>query len=158
MNQRFIKMTFAILVCGISTGLASCSGEEDSTLPDTPTELTDEGYQGVKNPIQTAIGTKENEVTWSCIKFGAYPANEVVSSSFDAVDRYAVREGDVIRDATLYEKLAKAVWTDDETEMNGRRYRRINGKGAKRFRCTLYAKCRGAWWSSVDAYRATHSG
>ena len=118
----------AILVFGM--GLASCSNDDDETPPDTPTEPTEEGYHGVKNPIQTAIGTKENEVTWSCIEFGAYPANEVVSGSFDAVDSYAVREGDVIRDATLYEKLTRAVWTDDETEIDGRRYRRINGKGA----------------------------
>ena len=82
---------------------------------------SEEGYQGVKNPRQTVIGAKENEVTWSCIEFGSYPANEVVSGSFDAVDGYAVREGDVIRDAALYEKLVKAVWTDDETEMDGRR-------------------------------------
>ena len=126
--QLAVFVWAAILVFGM--GLASCSNDDDETPPDTPTEPTEEGYHGVKNPLQTAIGTKENEVTWSCIEFGAYPANEVVSGSFDAVDSYAVREGDLIRDATLYEKLAKAVWTDDETEIDGRRYRRINGKGA----------------------------
>lgn len=128
--ERYILFWAVIFVLGISMGLTSCSSEDDVTPPDPPSEPTEEGYQGVKNPIQTAIGTKENEVTWSCIEFGAYPSNEVVSGSFDAVDGYAVREGDVIRDATLYEKLAKAVWTNDETEMDGRRYRRINGKGA----------------------------
>ena len=119
-----------VIVCTVSTGLTSCSDDDDVTPADTPREQTEAGYQGVKNPRQTAIGTKENEVTWSCIEFGAYPANEVVSGSFDAVDAYAVGEGDVIRDATLYEKLAKAVWTNDETEIDGRRYRRINGQGA----------------------------
>lgn len=129
-GKNILWIWAAILVIGIGMGLASCSNEDDVAPTDMPPEPTEEGYQGVKNPRQTAIGTKENEVTWSCIEFGAYPTNEVVSGSFDAVDGYAVREGDVIRDATLYEKLAKAIWTDDETEMDGRRYRRINGQGA----------------------------
>ena len=128
------RLTLAIVLGVVCTGLISCSSDDDVTPTDTPTDSpaqpTDAGYQGVKNPIQTAIGTKENEVTWSCIEFGAYPANEVVNGTFQAVDAYAVREGDVIRDATLYAKLAKAVWTDDETVVDGRRYRRINGQGA----------------------------
>lgn len=86
---------------------------------------------------------------WECILFGSYPANEVVSSSFNAVDDYALVEGDVIVDATLYSQLEHAEWTDDDTE--------IGGSGvddpARRFRSTLYAKCRGAWWSSVEDYR-----
>ena len=130
MKKNKLWIWAIVLVCGISTGLTSCSDEDDAPLEDMPVQPSEEGYQGVKNPRQTAIGAKENEVTWSCIEFGSYPANEVVSGSFDAVDGYAVREGDVIRDAALYEKLVKAVWTDDETEMDGRRYRRINGKGA----------------------------
>ena len=130
MKKNKLWIWAIVLVCGISTGLISCSDEDDAPLEDMPVQPSEEGYQGVKNPRQTAIGAKENEVTWSCIEFGSYPANEVVSGSFDAVDGYAVREGDVIRDAALYEKLVKAVWTDDETEMDGRRYRRINGKGA----------------------------
>ena len=113
----------------LAGGMASCSND-DVPSPDVPVEPTDEGYMGVKNPRQTAAGTKDNEVTWSCIEFGAYPANEVVSGQFDAVDGYAVREGDVIRDAALYEKLVKATWTDDETMLDGRRYRRLNGAGA----------------------------
>ena len=53
---------------------------------------------------------------WECILFGSYPANEVVSSSFNAVDDYALVEGDVIVDATLYSQLEHAEWTDDDTE------------------------------------------
>ena len=71
------------------------------------------------------------EVTrWECILFGSYPANEVVSGSFDAVDDYALVEGDVIVDATLFSQLENAQWTDDDTEINGTRYRRLNGSGA----------------------------
>ena len=49
------------------------------------------------------------EVTrWECILFGSYPANEVVSGVFDAVDDYALVDGDVIVDATLYSQLENA--------------------------------------------------
>ena len=54
------------------------------------------------------------EVTrWECILFGSYPANEVVSGTFDAVDDYALVEGDVIVNATLFSQLENAQWTDD---------------------------------------------
>jgi hypothetical protein len=32
---------------------------------------------------------------WECFLFGSYPANEVVSGSFNAVDDYALVDGDV---------------------------------------------------------------
>ena len=67
---------------------------------------------------------------WECILFGSYPANEVVSGSFNAVDDYALVEGDVITDATLYSQLEQAEWTDDDTEIGGKRYHRLNGSGA----------------------------
>ena len=102
MKQCLWMLITILLFAG---GLASC-GNDDVPTPVTPEEPADEGYCGLKNPRQTATGTKDNEVTWSCIEFGAYPANEVVNGTFDAVDAYAVREGDVIRDATLYAKLA----------------------------------------------------
>ena len=35
---------------------------------------------------------------WECILFGSYPANEVVGDKFDAVDGYALVDGDVIKD------------------------------------------------------------
>ena len=39
-----------------------------------------------------------------------------------------------------------------EVDVDGWQHSGIDDS-AKRFRSTLYAKCRGAWWSSVDAYR-----
>ena len=70
------------------------------------------------------------EVTrWECILFGSYPANEVVSGSFNAVDDYALVDGDVIVDAALYHQLENAQWTDDDTEINGKRYHRLNAAG-----------------------------
>ena len=54
------------LICGL-TLLTSCSkGDEDEVQP--PQKVT----------------------RWECILFGSYPANEVVSGSFDAVDSYAL--------------------------------------------------------------------
>ena len=67
---------------------------------------------------------------WECILYGSYPANEVVSGSFNAVDDYALEEGDVIVDATLYSRLEKAEWTDNDTEIDGKRYHRLNATGA----------------------------
>ena len=67
---------------------------------------------------------------WECILFGSYPANEVVSGSFNAVDNYALMDGDVVVDATLYSQLEHAEWTDDDTEINGKRYHRLNAAGA----------------------------
>jgi len=67
---------------------------------------------------------------WECILFGSYPTNEVVSGSFNAVDDYALVEGDVIVNATLYDQLKHAEWTDDDTEIDGKRYHRLNAAGA----------------------------
>ena len=118
-KQICLSMAALILLAG---GLTCCQ-PSDVVLPE-------DSYRGVRNPRQTVPGGKDNEVTWSCIEFGAYPASEVVNGSFDAVDAYAVREGDVIRDAVLYKKLSEAAWTDGEAEIDGHRYRRINGAGA----------------------------
>ena len=70
-----------LIVCGLSL-LTSCSNDDtDDEQP--PQKVT----------------------RWECILFGSYPANEVVSGSFSAVDDYALLEGDVITDATLYHQL-----------------------------------------------------
>lgn len=67
---------------------------------------------------------------WECILFGSYPANEVVKDHFSAVDDYALEEGDVIVDATLYTRLEHAEWADNDTEIDGKRYHRLNAKDA----------------------------
>ena len=65
------------------------------------------------------------KITWSCVYFGVYPAAEVVDSGWNAVDDYALREGDVIRDDALYAHLAAADWQDDRTELDGVMYYRV---------------------------------
>ena len=88
--------------------LTSCSKDDTEDFPPQPQKVT----------------------RWECILFGSYPANEVVNGSFSAVDDYALLDGDVITDATLYNQLEQAVWTDDDTEIGGKRYHRLNGAGA----------------------------
>lgn len=109
MKQLKQWMISAILiVCGLPL-LTSCSKDDkDDEQPPQPQKVT----------------------RWECILFGSYPANEVVSGSFNAVDDYALADGDVITDATLYNQLEQAEWTDDNTEIGGKRYHRLNGAGA----------------------------
>ena len=78
----------AFFFCG-AIGLTSCS-KDDTDDEQPPQKVT----------------------RWECILFGAYPANEVVSGSFNAVDDYALVEGDVITDAALYSQLEQAEWMD----------------------------------------------
>ena len=109
MKQLKQWMISAILiVCGLPL-LTSCSKDDkDDEQPPQPQKVT----------------------RWECILFGSYPANEVVSGSFNAVDDYALVEGDVITDAALYHQLEQAEWTDDDTEIGGKRYHRLNAAGA----------------------------
>lgn len=127
---KYVGVLLLLSAIMSTTVLTSCSDDDDAMSPVTPVEPVEEGYMGLKNPRQTAAGQKDNVVTWSTVTFGAYPSAEVVSGSFDAVDAYAISEGDIIRDAVLHEKLVQATWTEDETEIGGHRYRRVNGAGA----------------------------
>ena len=110
MGKRLVSIRdFSFLIiCGLLL-LTSCSKDDkDDEQPPQPQKVT----------------------RWECILFGSYPANEVVSGSFNAVDDYALVEGDVITDATLYHQLEQAEWTDNDTEIGGKRYHRLNGSGA----------------------------
>ena len=91
---------------------------------------TGDSYGGLHSPWVSDPLSFGHVTRWSCLTFGAYPAAEVVNGTFDAVDGYALNEGELIRDPALYDKLKNAVWTDDDTEIEGERYHRINGAGA----------------------------
>ena len=61
------------------------------------------------------------------LSFGSYPQTEIVSEApFDAVDAYAVREGDYEVNTSLFETLENAVWQNDETTVDGVRFRRCS--------------------------------
>ncbi len=123
---------YACLAWLMILGSVTTSCSKDDEGGDTPSEerYTGDTYKDlhspwVKNPSQMTHFTR-----WDCVLFGSYPANEVVSGSFNAVDDYALAEGDVIVDAALFSQLENAQWTDDDTEINGTRYRRLKGDGA----------------------------
>ena len=67
---------------------------------------------------------------WSCITFGAYPQTEIIPAPSNAVDKYAVQEGDFLEDPVLFKKLTQASWNENETEIDGTRYLRINQSDA----------------------------
>ena len=99
MDKRIVsikELTF-LIICGLSL-LTSCS-KDDTDDEQPPQKVT----------------------RWECILFGSYPANEVVNGSFNAVDDYALVDGDVITDASLYHQLEQAEWTDRPRHVNRHR-------------------------------------
>ena len=85
-------------------------------------------YEG-QNVIESYdfVKTKsaENSPVKEYLSFGTYPQTEIVSQApFDAVDAYAVREGDYEINASLFAALENGVWQNDETTIEGVRYRR----------------------------------
>ena len=111
--------------------ITACSNDDvvDDTNPISEGRYTGDTYQDLNSPWVRDSDKKTHYTRWECILFGSYPANEVVSGSFNAVDDYTLEEGDVIVDATLYSRLEHAEWTDDDTEIDGKRYHRLNGSG-----------------------------
>ena len=67
---------------------------------------------------------------WACVSFGSYPQTEIVSSDFKAVDAYALQEGDILKDADLYNELVGAEWKDNKTTIDGKQYLRMNREDA----------------------------
>ena len=113
--------------------MSSCSKDDDdggSITPGSEERYTGDSYQDLHSPWVKGPNQKTHVTRWECILFGSYPTNEVVSGSFNAVDDYALADGDVITDATLYSQLEQAEWTDDDMEIGGNRYHRLNGSGA----------------------------
>ena len=87
----------------------SAEGAADSDRKGVPDSI----HLPVVEPDMTS--SSGLKTTWSCVWFGRYPSEEVVDSSWAAVDPYALQEGDVIRDDRLYTSLTEADWQDDDT-------------------------------------------
>ena len=126
--RTYIYLLWLLMFVAVIT---SCSKDEDdgSITPSSEERYTGDSYQDLHSPWVKDPSQKTHVTRWECILFGSYPANEVVSGSFNAVDDYALADGDVITDATLYNQLEQAEWTDDNTEIGGKRYHRLNGAG-----------------------------
>ena len=74
---------------------------------------------------QDSQGPTGQKTTWSCVYFGSYPSAEVVDSSWNCVDSYALREGDLIRDDDLFARLEAADWKNGIVELDGISYLRV---------------------------------
>ena len=78
-----------------------------------------ESYDSVKTMLADNPPPKEY------LSFGTYPQTEIVAHTpFDAVDPYAVREGDYEVNSSLFEVLEAGAWQNDEMTVDGVRYTR----------------------------------
>ena len=67
------------------------------------------------------------ETRWSRVAFGSYPSQEIVPTSWNGVDDYALQEGDVKKDDALYRTLSNASWNQDAFTLDGVSYIREMG-------------------------------
>ncbi len=74
-----------LLILGAVT--TSCS-KDDEGGGDIPSEqrYTGDAYTDLHSPWVKDPSLMTHFTRWDCVLFGSYPANEVVSGSYDAVD------------------------------------------------------------------------
>ncbi len=131
MDNKTKIYTCLVWLLMLGAVITSCSkDDEDGSVTPSEERYTGDAYQDLHSPWVKDASQKTHFTRWDCIFFGSYPTNEVVRDSFNAVDDYALAQGDVIIDAALFSQLEHAQWTDDDTEINGTRYHRLNGDGA----------------------------
>ena len=108
-------------------GTAAISAFADDTADSDRNAVPKYIHLPVTEPdTTTSSGVK---TTWSCVWFGSYPSEEVVDSSWVAVDDYALADGDVIRDDKLYKSLTEADWKKDDTvTLDGVSYLRVKSE------------------------------
>lgn len=72
------------------------------------------------------------KVTYDTVYLGSYPQAEVIASGkyMEAVEPDMRNGADFIVDASLYKKLENANWKNDETTIDGERYRRMTMEDA----------------------------
>lgn len=82
-------------------------------------------------PIKTQsdVAPTKQETKWSRVNFGSYPCKEIVDSKWDGIDDYALLEGDILKDDTLYQTLNTSEWTEDKLTLNGTTYIREQEPG-----------------------------
>ena len=109
LNKLFLSVLCLCIIFSISlpSSLASEKG-----LPLPAVEKCEESPSG-------------KMTTWKCVYFGVYPSAEVVDSAWNAVDDYALREGDLIRDDSLYQRLSESDWPDGTAVLDGVAYIRV---------------------------------
>ncbi len=119
-KSRRMAIAVILVCCAITAAFraalpaAGAEGETFGALIREPVTEPDDS-------LSTGLLTR-----WTCVTFGAYPQTEIVAAPSDAVDAYAVGDGDFLVDPDLYDRLAHTAWEADETEIDGTRYRRIS--------------------------------
>ena len=108
-----------------------------------------------------------NDTSWSDCSLRRWLNGEFMSRAFTETEIAAIEETDVKNVANYYfgtdcgpdTKDRVFVLSESETFSSplaveyGFSDKDSGNDPARRFRSTLYAKCRGAWWSPVDKYR-----
>ncbi len=96
-------------------------------------------------------------VTWDCAWFGSYPQAEVVPAGDDLSDKDLPKEGNLIKDSALYQKLQSAAGWDKNGDitLDGGKYRRIEKKDYNKSTIHYY-KYQPIKWRvlSVDSTKA----
>ena len=107
------------------------SGCKANNVPEETPSSADE-TTGWTEPVTVhddSLSSRQ-KTTWHCVSFGSYPMTEITGSEYHTIAGYAVDETDVVYDEALYKQLEQAEWTDNETEINGTKYRRMTALDA----------------------------
>ena len=97
MNRKTRTYIYLLWLLTLGAVVTSCSKDDDDggSIPSDEERYTGDSYQDLHSPWVKDPSQKTHVTRWECILFGSYPTNEVVSGSFNAVDSYALVEGDV---------------------------------------------------------------
>ena len=129
----------------------SCNKIELSESNPEIARYTGDSYGELKSPFihYPDSNATDHETTWTCVEFGSYPQAEVLAAPTTAVDDYALDTDNTIIDATLYATLQQATWQNNETTIDGTKYRRMTSTDAVR----ADTDSRGHYrWGSLSEY------
>ncbi len=118
LSYMYLSVSACLAVFISSFAVTSCSKDSRYAYIHLP---------ATEDCSDTSTGKK---TTWSCVYYGSYPASEVVDSKWNAIDGYALQEGDVIRDDELYSRLESSSWNGDYLELDSVKYYRVGQDAA----------------------------
>ena len=104
----------------------------------------------IVNPI-VKLNEEESdgkEVTYSLVSFGHYPQSEIVPQSD------AGSENSIV-DPTLYDQLEKADWEENELELDGKRYLRVDSPDENGGECARYFAFEPLLWRALEVRDGT---
>ena len=132
MKKRVVNKMLALLM-SVMMCAGACPGFSVNAQ-----EVTGRAAHSLKNPDgdvnPNAIGGYRT--TWDCIWFGSYPQAEIVESAEDyaEVHKSALKSGDIIEDAQLYQELStnNSDWDEnDDIVVGNDTYHRISWSDAQ---------------------------